>query len=300
MPWTGETMEPVIRAWDARVRRDLSRFARLVPEAAARGSVLRDGASDAALDALEQRLGRRLPPSYRAFLALSDGADASGIGAVDAATNARHGFLPAGEVAPLAEVYPLLIEVWTAVPAAPGPGSLADQGAEVRNFAPIRDAVVISGWADALVDLLVPRPGREEWLFWAMSKEGATRYPSFGDFLMFQVNRPDDRPRADLADVYVAGVRSGRLHMLAQLAEIADPRAGELACRALVDPAVPEGVRHHAVMALKRLDDPAHTECLQRAFAAASDASLRSMIVWALHARGDHTLDTAPEHGGER
>ena len=39
-------------------------------------SILRPPASEAAIAALEARLGTTLPPSYRAFLAISDGAAA--------------------------------------------------------------------------------------------------------------------------------------------------------------------------------------------------------------------------------
>src|SRR4029077_554525 len=65
--------------------------------------ILRPPASDAAIAALEERLGTTLPPSYRAFLAISDGAAAfPGWGPVsgsrDTDTNAASGLRDATHV----------------------------------------------------------------------------------------------------------------------------------------------------------------------------------------------------------
>jgi len=56
-------------------------YARLVPEAESRRSVLREPATMDQVCALEERVGTELPPSYRSFLLLSNGANAAGSGA---------------------------------------------------------------------------------------------------------------------------------------------------------------------------------------------------------------------------
>jgi len=74
--WDVERMRAVATEWDAALRALLPAYARLVPEAEARGSVLRPGATEDEIVAAEARLGVTLPPSYRSFLAVSQGADA--------------------------------------------------------------------------------------------------------------------------------------------------------------------------------------------------------------------------------
>jgi hypothetical protein len=65
-------LDPILARWDAAVRGARSDD---LPSLIARtGTVLRDGAPAEVIDALEARLGTRLPPSYRAFLERSDGA----------------------------------------------------------------------------------------------------------------------------------------------------------------------------------------------------------------------------------
>src|SRR6476469_7402051 len=62
------------RAWSDVVLRDVPPRYRDDPQYESAGSVLRRGASEEELVRAEQRIGRGLPPSYRAFLAVSDGA----------------------------------------------------------------------------------------------------------------------------------------------------------------------------------------------------------------------------------
>jgi hypothetical protein len=79
--WDVERVRGVAAEWDAALRTLLPAYARLVPEAEARRSVLRPGATEDEIVTAERRLGVTLPPSYRSFLAVSDGADAGPWGA---------------------------------------------------------------------------------------------------------------------------------------------------------------------------------------------------------------------------
>jgi hypothetical protein len=74
--WDVERMRPLVSEWDEALRAELPAYARLLPGAEQRGSVLRPPATVAAVVAAEKRLGVRLPASYRSFLLLADGADA--------------------------------------------------------------------------------------------------------------------------------------------------------------------------------------------------------------------------------
>src|SRR3954453_16449551 len=101
-----EEVRALVRAWDARLRRDRSRFELLAPEAAATGTMLRRPASNTVIETAESRLGVRFPDDYRTFLSISSGAWASSLGPERQiwGRTARHGFLPGQEVAALSQL----------------------------------------------------------------------------------------------------------------------------------------------------------------------------------------------------
>jgi hypothetical protein len=68
----GGGLESLVRRWDGRLLGD-EEAAEKWPVRAT-GSLLRPGASEEEIAGLEERLGVALPPSYRAFLAISNGA----------------------------------------------------------------------------------------------------------------------------------------------------------------------------------------------------------------------------------
>ena len=74
--WTVENIRPVVEEWDAALRARVPAYARLVPAAEARGSVLRPPATPTDIAAAEKAIGMTFPPSYRSFLLIADGADA--------------------------------------------------------------------------------------------------------------------------------------------------------------------------------------------------------------------------------
>jgi HEAT repeat protein len=79
-------------------------------------TILRPPATEAAIAALEARLGSVLPPSYRAFLAISDGADAfPGWGAVTTAwvTSGPSGLRGADDVDWIRNGDRMMVSIWT-------------------------------------------------------------------------------------------------------------------------------------------------------------------------------------------
>jgi hypothetical protein len=290
-------MPAVLAAWDVRVRREMSRFDHLIADTAARGSVLRAPASEAEISTAERRLGVRFPESYRAFLALSNGADASTIGVVteENLPNWPHGFVAAAEIHPVREVLPDLIETWTDgeeftdanLDRTPASGTALD----VKCFSRIADALLIAGWKDANHDVIVPGLGDNEWEFWSVQWGGAVAYRSFGDFLIHELNRPDDRPRPELANVYAAGVAAGQTALLTPLSEIGDPRARELARAIVTDETAEEHVKRGAVFTLQQIADPRDIQLLHEAFRTAIDWRYAGSLSWALGtAFGDWSL----------
>jgi len=243
--WTVETMRPLVERWDERVRGEVSRFRRLVPEAAAAASVLRAAADERQVAAAEDRLSLQLPPSYRSFLLISNGAYASTLGAeaVISGFESRHGFLAVESVAPAVEADADTVELWTGEPELNNPANdrvpASEKSVEVGYFQPIKDALLVSRPHETFRDMLVPRAGEVEWELWAFAKEGAIAHRSFADFLLAELGRVDRRPKQEHADKYVAEVREGKLYALERLAELADPRIGDIALEVLADESAP-------------------------------------------------------------
>jgi HEAT repeat protein len=187
-------------------------------------SILRAPASGETIEALEARLGARLPPSYRAFLAHSDGADAfPGWGVVrwGGATEASTGLHPAASVGWLRDLDRGLAS-WL--------GDLTpDEDADAwshPNFdsrSPERDylapdgtndpidakgghlayalaiSVNVDGYMTLLDPLVVDADG--EWEAWdfGTKRPGAQRHPSFAALLEADIKRWRDQLTADAA-----------------------------------------------------------------------------------------------------
>lgn len=269
MPWTIETMGPLLRQFDERVRRDVSSFSGLIAPAASRGSVLRDPASEIDVQAVEERLGVRLPPSYRAFVLISDGAYASALGAeLDDEGLGRHGLVPVSEVQRTIDGDELGVSIWCdRVPELNDPANdsvpVAGDARPVTYYSRYRDGLLISHiWNGTSRLALVPRPGNEEWALWDFHWEGAFAHPSFADFIQWYLAKPDQRPRPELADDYVATFTAGRAYTLDHLAEVGDPRAQELAAAALRSGS--DDQRIPALLA--KLGDPQHIPLLRETY----------------------------------
>ena len=162
---------------------------------------------------------------------------------------------------------------------------------DVRYYAPLAQGLLVSRPHDVYIDVLVPRAGTDEWELWFFVKEGPGAHRSFADFLRYQVGRPELRPKADRADELVRLVREGNDAMLRELAELGDPRTGELATEIMLDQDLGEQWRLHAVGALRLLADPRSVPALRRAWASARGYQLRVNLLAALETSGDPDLD---------
>lgn len=170
-------------------------------------TILRPPASETAIAVLEARLGTTLPPSYRAFLAISDGAEAfPGWGLVrsDWVTDGPSGLRGAATVDWIRNGDRLMVSIWTEPGLAEPPGDPADhplylarqpereyllaelpafpsggeeKGGHLRHVLEISSCV--DGYATYLNPLVVDADG--EWEAWDFGTKtlGAVRYRSF-------------------------------------------------------------------------------------------------------------------------
>lgn len=140
------------------------------------------GASENEIQTLEARLGRRIPPSYRAFLATSNGFRGGG------PSIAR--IRPAEEVRPFIEEERDWVQIWTEsedTELSPEEHLASRDSDGVFRTAYLRAAIQVSDVLDSTVYLLSPDVVDEEgeweaWLF-ASWLPGARRYRSFWDLL---------------------------------------------------------------------------------------------------------------------
>jgi len=156
------------------------------------------GASEETIAALEKRLGGRLPPSYRAFLATTDGFRGGGT------SIAR--IRPAAEVTRFCDEEQEWVEIWTETPSGVSPEehlSLRNDPVRFCNEY-LRSAIQISDISDSAVYLLVPEVVDEagEWEAWFFANwlPGAQRHQSFWAMLQaeyanfLRVERPPEPP----------------------------------------------------------------------------------------------------------
>lgn len=191
----------------------------------------RAGAGEADVEALERRLGRRLPPSYRSFLSVTDGFRAAGWGAAEPFESDRYdGLLPAAAVTTLAWADPVTVLSW-AVPDASSGRSLFEPedviaflslDEETRYEHPplghLIHAIAASGpqqHGNVVLDpLVVDAAG--EWEAWRWDGDGCTRFASFGD-LAEQLVVEAEQETARLASAGSTAVRSEAEEAVARL-----------------------------------------------------------------------------------
>ena len=148
--------------------------------AVAAGWLGRPGADPARLLALEERLGRPLPPSYRAFLELTDG-----FGRISPFIERLR---PADEVAPFADENEGWIEAFARFPVDVSEAAHAEfeDGAAHFRWQHLRSCVQVSDVGDSAVILLNPEVVIDgEWEAWFLASwlPGARRYRSFAALL---------------------------------------------------------------------------------------------------------------------
>jgi hypothetical protein len=146
------------------------------------------GASEDELGQLEERLQQRLPPSYRSFLAVSNG-----FGPI---SSFIYDLCSTEEVAWLAEKEPELVEGWEANAAwfaddpdlADDPYLRYDEPQPEGTLRPghMRQCLMISHWGDSGFLALNPAQQHEgEWEAWHFANwmPGAQRYRSFAELM---------------------------------------------------------------------------------------------------------------------
>lgn len=145
------------------------------------------GASEAELALLEERLQQKLPPSYRSFLAASNG-----FGPIDYFI---YDLYSTAEVDWLAVKDSSLVELWEKNPTSAADPELADerylryddsQIAGVLRPGHMRQCLMISDWGDAGFLALNPAIQHEgEWEAWHFANwnPGAVRYRSFAELM---------------------------------------------------------------------------------------------------------------------
>lgn len=168
------------------------------------------GATEAQIIELERLLGTALPPSYRQFLAVTDGwihvDDTEGP------------LLPTTEIGWLKDTDPGFVATWGKEPAGAPPitdseyfvyGEGQDCVAVRREY--FRTALQISEWGDSALLLLNPAvvDERGEWEAWAFANwyPGAFRYRSFWDPMNQLIK--DDYPDAGWSDTTLQPTRPG-------------------------------------------------------------------------------------------
>ncbi|MFJ8438073.1 SMI1/KNR4 family protein [Kitasatospora griseola] len=165
-------------------------------EAHASGWLGTSGAVEADIEVLERRLGAQLPPSYRQFLAATDG--------WSHVNDTEGPFLVAAQVGWLRDLDPDLVDAWgddEGLPAIPDDEYLQygeDQDCVIVRREHFRTALQISAWGDSALLMLNPAivNAQGEWEAWAFANwyPGVFRYPSFWDLMadLIKSDYPDE------------------------------------------------------------------------------------------------------------
>jgi hypothetical protein len=254
--WTVQRMRPLVTRWAEFVLAD--RYLVDTPwreEILDRGTVLGPPASEANIRAAEERLGVTLPPSYRSFLLISNGAFASpSLGAESPGDH--HGLLPVEHVTRLRDVHPRWVELWLGqdphgvqyVDGQPvrvewsfEPRPRAGESVEVDDFDRATDGLLISAVTETYFHALVPPADGGEWEMWDTYKEGATAHHCFADALDYQLRMPRRNPLPDPQKIedYATGAARGDHRDLILLTELDAARGAEIAVGLLDDATLP-------------------------------------------------------------
>lgn len=184
-------MPDLLARWSELVVDDVAPGQSLPEPASSARSVLCSPATEDEIAAAEDRFGRRLPPSYREFLLVSDGAYADVWGPVLAdwprpGPTGAFGFLPVRETGWLRDTQPAVADIWAETSDEPGEPTDTD-GAEVWPWTPMARGLQIATDHAPGTMCLVPFDGLEEWQLWIIAKETSEAYRSFHSMLEHQV-----------------------------------------------------------------------------------------------------------------
>lgn len=290
-------MEGIVRRWDVALRDGGDRQGHLPPAVRAAGTVLRAPATAAAIEALERRLGAALPPSYRSFLAVTDGCSAKpGWGIVDpGGTPLDHvGMLPSAAVGWTRDLTPDLAPAYDGdSDPADDPDAEPDQPDEIYyDYSLDHDCVAfrtghLAGtlqvacfdWGETV--LLNPAHVEPdgEWEAWTFgnSYPGAFRYRSFATLLAEDLARREARLSEPTSPA-----RSAEWQRLqAERFRVAELSGTDYWASVAVDPAAPDEMRDWAIRELAELPPgPATARALVAAYDVGSELGLQIHDSW--------------------
>ncbi len=298
-----DDLAAVVAAWDtARVAEKRAYDDDQIPRhVAMHGTVLLSGATEEQLRAAEERLGVSLPPSYRAFLAMSNGAHADGVGlgirvsAADDPAMPEPALWPCERIDWAGRVDRRLVDMWATEAAGgvtdpdrhPGYDSgiaesrYLDHAAEQDpvHFKPghLRHALQISrnvdGYALFLNPLVGDSSGEWEVLDFGTKAPGAFRYATFRDFLADRLDSDEsmglsEGEAADRLDTALDQDAPAMERMIAVGALMLSSRRSEAVVTALVDVALDSGAdtqaRRMAIHWMRSIDDPRVVDVVER------------------------------------
>jgi SMI1 / KNR4 family (SUKH-1) len=291
-----DELPELLRRWDRAVMREVSALPPLVPEAQARGSVLRRGASEAEISAAEQRLGVRFPELYRAFLTLSNGAHAGegGPDLLQRGEQFRPTGLPVQEIVPLEVGAPVL---WNVYGKGRGwrPGEAREQEplkdgwpVMTAETTAVRDALLISHVEQNATLMLVPIDG--DWQVWVEEHTGPEAFASLASWLRWQLRLLDPGPsapfdpEAQLADFHDDDVAR---RVVAAFAAHGDPRWFDLAVQLLSDPTRREETKTSVAATMRLAGDPRSVAPLREALPTITEPWARMTFLRALDFCGE-------------
>lgn len=207
---------------------------------ASSGSLLRPPASQEQVAAVERRLGRELPPSYREFLLVSDGAfgDLYGVTMRDLDRGvepagpqsdvAGVAFLPAADLRWLRDDMPWFAELCEEEAEDDGDGRATRDGQEVWPWAPFARGLVIATDKGPGTTCLVPFDDAGEWQVWNIHKETSEAYLSFRSLLEHMVAAREPVETVDVAEQVIAHALAGESWAWQRMSRIAAPDAAPL------------------------------------------------------------------------
>lgn len=261
-------------------------------------SLLREPAWENEIAAAEERLGCRLPPSFREFLLVSDGAYGDLYGAnstfsEDGWEVAREdstvigvGFLPVADLRWLREAHPQAAEIYRVAGARPERVPAAVDGAELQSWTAFADGVKIAVNMEPGLTCLVPFDGIEEWQVWNIHFETCVGFLSFRSMLEYHVAEREPITQMEEFEEILLWASAGDHRAVRRLFHTTTPEAVPKLV-ALVDD---RSLARAAAAALGRIGTPESVEALAQMEPGQSSAALAM-------AGTDRARDLLAQHG---
>ncbi len=223
-------MSQLARQWSDLLLADLDPSEQPTAAAVATGSLLREPATEEEIQAAERRLGVRLPPSYREFLLVSNGAyaDETGVNLVWDEDGDEQppfesdvvgvGFLPVQDVRWIRDASPEYAAFMAECTEFGGMVPATEDASFMPSRVPFAEGLLVATEKAPGTTVLIPFPGLEEWQLWTHWKEDGTAYVSFRSYLEYEVaGREAWYPSVDEVRALVDGPRAtfeARVHRL--------------------------------------------------------------------------------------